>query len=90
MTTTTNNFKIYLPIWNQAQDKLLDNFSTDSGQKTVSGSVLTDAMEPIPVRELIQAPEPLPTAQEAQAWLNATRDILDFWNCEGDAAYDDL
>ena len=32
----------------------------------------------------------LPIELEAQAWLNATKGILDFWDNDEDAAYDDL
>ena len=40
------------------------------------------------LKELVDVPEGLPGEQEAQAWLNATKGILDFWNTDEDAAYD--
>ncbi len=40
--------------------------------------------------ELVDVPEGLPSELEARGWLNSSRSVLDFWNSEGDSAYDDL
>ncbi len=40
--------------------------------------------------DLVDVPVGLPSELEAHAWINATKGILDFWDNEEDAAYDDL
>jgi len=45
---------------------------------------------PVDNLELVDVPSGLPIELEAQAWLNATKGILDFWDNEEDSAYDDL
>jgi hypothetical protein len=45
---------------------------------------------PVENLNLVDVPQGLPIELEAQAWLNATKGILDFWDNDEDAAYDDL